>query len=82
MGYERQFEALKYFDSKSWLHEINIPTLTIAGAEDIIAPLSGAKEVQQEIGNDTQIAVVPNGHVSPIEQPQKVVDAILKFLTV
>jgi 3-oxoadipate enol-lactonase len=79
-GYERQLDALKSFDSRSWLHKIKIPTLIIAGEEDMIATLSGAKEVQTSIGNHTEIVVVPGGHASPIEQPKKVTDAILKFV--
>ncbi len=80
IGYERQLGALKAFDSRSWLQKIKTPTLIIAGEEDMIAPLSGAKQVQKSMGNSTQLVVVPGGHASPIEQPKKVTDAILKFI--
>lgn len=80
IGYERQLGALKAFDSRSWLPKIKTPALIIAGEEDILAPLSGAKEVQKGIGSHTQMVVVPGGHASPIEQPKKVTDAILKFI--
>ncbi|HSW69405.1 MAG TPA: alpha/beta hydrolase [Gammaproteobacteria bacterium] len=82
VGYERQLEALKKFDSRSWLHEIKVPAFIIAGEEDIIAPLAGAKEVQEKIGKQTQLDVIPGGHASPIEQPQKIIDAILKFIEI
>lgn len=80
IGYERQLGALKSFDSRSWLYKIKTPTLIISGEEDIIAPIAGAKEVQKSIGNSTQMVVVPGGHASPIEQPNKVSDAILQFI--
>ena len=80
IGYERQLGALKSFDSRAWLDQIKTPTLIIAGEEDMIAPLSCAKEVQKAMGNPTQIVVVPGGHASPIEQPKMVADAILKFV--
>lgn len=80
IGYEHQLSALKAFNSASWLHEIKAPTLIISGKEDIIAPLAGAKKVQRKIGHNTQIIIVPGGHASPIEQPDKVVRAILNFI--
>lgn len=80
IGYERQLEAIKAFNSSTWLHEIKNPILIIAGEEDIIAPLAGAKAVQKTICANTKLEVVPGGHASPIEQPQKVVDTILKFI--
>ncbi len=80
VGYERQLEALKLFDSKSWLNQIRTPTLIIAGEDDIIAPLSNAKDVQKKIGSHAKLEVIPGGHGSLVEQPQKVAEAILKFI--
>ncbi len=80
IGYQRQLDALKKFDSRPWLHEIKTPAYIIAGIEDIIAPLSGAKEVQKKIGNNTTLDIIPGGHASPVEQPQKVAEIILKLM--
>lgn len=80
IGYERQLSALKTFDSRSWLHEIKSSTLIIAGEEDIIAPLVGSRDVQNGIGNNAQIVIIPGGHASPIEQPILVARAILNFI--
>lgn len=63
-----------------YFNEIKNPTLIIAGEEDIIAPLAGAKEVQEKIGYNTKLKIITGGHASPIEQPQKVVESILKFI--
>ncbi len=78
IGYTRQLEALKKFNSKSWLQEIKTPTLIIAGEEDIIAPLAGAKEVQEKIANHAELHVIPGGNASPVEQPKKIVGAIFR----
>jgi pimeloyl-ACP methyl ester carboxylesterase len=79
VGYERQLAALKQFNSRAWLHEINIPTLIIAGKEDIIAPLADAQAVAQAMGIKT-LEILPGGHATPIEQPQKTTQAILEFI--
>ncbi|CDZ78387.1 Putative non-heme bromoperoxidase BpoC [Legionella massiliensis] len=80
VGYEGQLDALKKFNSQAWLNQIKTPTLIIAGEDDIIAPLAGAKEVQEKIGHNTPLEIIPGGHASPVEQPQKVADFILKFI--
>lgn len=80
IGYGRQLEALKSFDSRSWLAEIESPTLVIAAEEDVIAPISGAREVYKGIGRNTQMIILPGGHASPIEQPIPVAKAILHFI--
>jgi len=79
IGYERQLDALKGFDSTK-LHNIKTPALIIAGEEDIIAPLQGAKDVQARLGNNTRLEIIPGGHASPIEQPKKVAELILQFI--
>lgn len=78
--YEQQLNALKQFNSSTWLQEIKTPALIIAAEEDLIAPLAGAKEVHDGIGHQTQMLIVPGGHASPIEQPSKVTQAILNFV--
>jgi len=80
IGYERQLDALKSFDSRSWLGDIKAPVLIIAGKEDIIAPLAGAKVVLNGIGHQARLMVVPGGHASPIEEPMVIVKAISDFI--
>lgn len=80
IGFEHQLNAIKAFHSKPWLQDIKSPALIIAGQEDIIAPLAAAKEVQKGIGRKTKLVILPGGHGSPIEQPEKVTQAILNFI--
>ena len=78
-GYQGQLQALTKFDSRPWLSQIALPTLIIVGEEDIIAPDAGAKEVGMMIGKMARITTIPGGHASPIEQPAKVIQAIVDF---
>ncbi|MFC3908871.1 alpha/beta fold hydrolase [Legionella dresdenensis] len=80
VGYCRQLDALKGFNSRDWLHEIEVPALVIAAEEDIVSPVAGAREVVNGIGNQTRLAIIPGGHASPVEQPQKVSQTILNFV--
>jgi len=55
-------EAMKAFDSRSWLQPIACPTLVIAGAEDTAVPLAHAHRLVQGIPG-TQLRVVDGaGH--------------------
>jgi pimeloyl-ACP methyl ester carboxylesterase len=80
IGYQRQLQALKNFDSRPWLNDIKTPALIIAGDEDIITTPTAAKEVQKQIGNHTRLEIIASGHASPVEQPKIVAESILKFV--
>lgn len=80
IGYERQLEAIRIFDSRSWLHEISNPTLIIGAEEDMIAPLKCTQEVAHGIGQGAKTIIVPGGHATPIEQPEKTIQAIRDFV--
>jgi 3-oxoadipate enol-lactonase len=55
-------EAMKAFDSRSWLQQITCPTLVIAGAEDTAVPLAHARMLVQGIPG-AQLRVVDGaGH--------------------
>ena len=77
---ERQFKALLEFNSRNWLHEINIPTHIIAAEDDIVDLVSESHQLITGIKNAT-LSIVPGGHSSPIEQPEKVYKLIVDFLT-
>ena len=74
-----QLDSLRKFNSLSWLKDISSPTLIIAGNEDIIAPLNGAKEVSNKV-EKSLFEIIPGGHASPVEQPDKVAHIVLKFI--
>jgi len=80
-GYQGQLQALKKFDSLNWLNQIASPTLIIAGEQDILAPSAEAQEIVKRIGHHAQLAMVPGGHATPIEQPRRTAQLILKFVS-
>ncbi len=77
---ERQFKALVPFDSRSWLKDINSPTLVIAAEEDIIALPDESKKLAQGLDN-AQFKMIPGAHSSPVEQAHRVNELALHFLT-
>ncbi|HAT8179280.1 TPA: alpha/beta fold hydrolase [Legionella pneumophila] len=77
---ERQFRTIPPFDSRGWLHEIEVPTLVIAAEEDILTLPAESQQLAKGIPK-AQYIKIPGGHSSPLEQPTIVNQAILKFLT-
>jgi pimeloyl-ACP methyl ester carboxylesterase len=62
------------------LHEIDVPTLAVVGEYDIPDFLKITELISQQIPH-AQKAVIPNvGHMSNMEAPEQVNDAILQFL--
>jgi pimeloyl-ACP methyl ester carboxylesterase len=68
-------------DSRPGLAAILCPTLVLVGADDVLTPPDRAAEMADAIPHARRI-VVPNcGHLSPLEQPQAVTDALVAFLS-
>jgi 3-oxoadipate enol-lactonase len=76
---ERQFTALRQFDSRGWLQEIKTPTLIISAEEDIVCLPVESQQLANNVLN-AQFITIPYGHSSPLEQPSKVNKALLQFL--
>ncbi len=66
-------------DQRDLLPRVAVPTLLIWGELDARSPLSVARQFEQAIP-DTKLAVIPGaGHVSNLERPALVNDAIREF---
>jgi pimeloyl-ACP methyl ester carboxylesterase len=66
-------------DQRDLLPRIAVPTLLIWGELDVRSPLRVAREFEQAIP-DAKLVVIPRaGHVSNLEQPQQVNDAVRAF---
>ena len=67
-------------DSSELLAGVTIPTLVVGGAHDLPSP----PEVMRAMANsmvDARFVLVPDaGHLTPLEQPEIVNDALLSFL--
>ena len=66
-------------DQRDLLPRITVPTLLIWGEQDVRSPLSVARQFEHAIP-DTKLVVIPNcGHISNLEQPERVNDAVRAF---
>jgi pimeloyl-ACP methyl ester carboxylesterase len=66
-------------DQRDLLPHIDVPTLLVWGELDARSPLNVARQFEEAIP-DTQLVVIPGaGHVSNLEEPEKVTDAIREF---
>lgn len=70
---------LNYLDR---LHEIDLATLLICGAQDIGTPASGMREMHQRIAGAQYVEIDPAGHLSNIENPEAFDAALIPFLDV
>jgi 3-oxoadipate enol-lactonase len=67
-------------DRTADLGRIRVPTLVIAGQDDALIPIDESRRMASAIAA-AQILEVPNaGHLAPLEQPETVNDALLRFL--
>ena len=67
-------------DRRDDLTKIEVPTLVLVGAEDLISPPTEAQAIADSM-TDSRFAVIPEaGHMAPWENPEGVNAAILDFL--
>ena len=67
-------------DAQEWLSEITVPTVVVAGSQDLLMPLDRSKEMVRLL-NRAWLVEIPNaGHMPMMEEPQAVADAILALL--
>ncbi|MFD2470762.1 alpha/beta fold hydrolase [Amycolatopsis silviterrae] len=68
-------------DSVDLLRETDVPALVIVGERDAITPLDAANTMVEALP-DATLAVLPEvGHLTPLEDPAGVVEAILGWLS-
>jgi len=79
VGFSRQISALFKFDSRSWFKEIQIPTLVIAGEEDILCPKDSSK-LAEGIKGAEYVNFLEMGHVPVLEIPHEFSHHIIQFL--
>lgn len=78
IGFKRQLEALLGFDSTSWYHQIENPTLIINGMEDILCPYDSEK-LAKGIPGAKLISFPRMGHLPMIEEPEEFCNFIIHF---
>ena len=80
-GYERQLRiAISRPDSRPFLSEIEVPTLVLVGDCDPLTPVPHSQEIASVV-RGAKLNVVPDcGHLSPIEQPGQVSEALVQWI--
>jgi pimeloyl-ACP methyl ester carboxylesterase len=80
-GYVRQQRAIiGRIDSRPTLARIACPTLVLCGREDAILPLEMSEEMHAGIAGSRLVVVETCGHLSAMEQPEAVNDALREWL--
>ena len=68
-------------DSSPLLRTISVPTLVIAGDEDLASPPGEVKSMADQIPGSTFVRIPLAGHLSNMENPGAFNEALLSFLT-
>lgn len=67
-------------EARAVLPLIKCPTLVLCGREDVWSPVSQHEEIAAAIPHSKLVIVEQCGHMSPVEQPEAVTDALLAWL--
>ncbi|HEX7358151.1 MAG TPA: alpha/beta hydrolase [Ignavibacteriaceae bacterium] len=67
-------------DTTEYLSKIKIPALIFCGEFDALTPPSVMKPMAEKIKDSDFVLIKNSGHMSPIENPKEVNEAIIKFL--
>jgi pimeloyl-ACP methyl ester carboxylesterase len=76
----QQTAIMSRADSRPGLPAIACPTLVVVGADDALTPPDRAAEIADAIPGARRVVVPDCGHLSPLEQPQAVTEALVAFL--
>lgn len=79
-GYISCADAMTRLDYMDRLHEIDLDTLLICGAQDLGTPPAGMREMERRMPNATYVEIDPSGHLSNLENPRAFNAALMPFL--
>ena len=68
-------------DSRPLLVDIDVPTVVIVGRQDQVTPLPRSQEMAADIATSRLVVVEECGHMSPLEKPAEVTEALRRWLT-
>jgi pimeloyl-ACP methyl ester carboxylesterase len=75
----RELAIMAEADLSDLLPHIAVPTLLIWGDADARSPLSVARHFEESIPDTTLVVIEGAGHLSPLERPEQVNDAVRDF---
>ncbi len=67
-------------DSRSLLAEIAVPTLVVSGVDDIVISPDRSEEIAHAVAGATLVWLPECGHISPMEQPAVLAQAMRSWL--
>jgi 3-oxoadipate enol-lactonase len=79
-AYLAQLHSIRTHDTTQRLGEITVPTLVLAGEEDILIPVRLSRRLHEGIAGSAW-ATTPGGHACLWEHPEPFNDAVLAFLS-
>lgn len=68
-------------DSRPGLSAIACPTLVLVGAEDALTPPDAARDMAEAIPGANLVIVPDCGHLSTLERPEEVAEALTRWLS-
>lgn len=74
------FRACDRFDVTDRLSSVSVPVLVVTAEEDKLTPPKLGEALAKAIRNATRKHIMGAGHIAPLEKPDEVNEAILKFL--
>ncbi|MCH9614455.1 MAG: putative non-heme bromoperoxidase BpoC [Chlamydiia bacterium] len=80
IGFRRQMQALRAFDSRPFLGDITDPTLVIGAKNDILTPAYESVFIAENIPNAELVLLDNVGHRALDENPEEFMAPILNFL--
>ena len=78
--YRKAVAMLTTFDRRADLARISVPTLVMAGSDDMIAPPGMMERMAQKIPGAEYVCLPGCGHLGPMDQPDAFNTALLTFL--
>lgn len=79
-GFEAQAAGLRVYDARAGLPSALTPTLVLAGAEDVLTPVSQSVEIVELLPRGTLRVLPRGGHGMVLEYPDETLTAITEFL--
>jgi 3-oxoadipate enol-lactonase len=67
-------------DRRFLLHSISVPTLVVVGEQDRLTPPESARAMSEEMPGSHLVVIPEAGHLTPVERPQDVNEALATFL--
>ena len=78
--YRKAVAMLTTFDRRALLPKIRVPTLVLAGGDDLVAPSAAMERMAAKIPGAEYVCLQGCGHLGPMDQPEVFNAALLTFL--